>query len=51
MRLNPCLEDPGNVLGKDFRGHLKQPHRRLVIVAENFPQPFLSLIIKGKEKL
>jgi hypothetical protein len=51
MRLNPYLEDPGNVLGKDFRGHLKRPHRRLAIVTENFLQPFLSLIIKGKERL
>jgi hypothetical protein len=43
VRLNPYLEDLGNVFRKDFHGHSKRPHRRLAI--------FLQLIIKGKERL
>jgi hypothetical protein len=48
VRLNPYLEDPGNVFRKDFCGHPKRPHHHLAIVTESVPQPFLSLIIKGR---
>jgi hypothetical protein len=51
IRLNPYLEDPGNVPRKDFHGHLQRPHRRLVIFMEIIPQLLLQLIIKGKEGL
>jgi hypothetical protein len=51
VRLNPYLEDPGNVPGKDFHGRPKRPHRRLGVFTEIIPKLLLQLIVEGEEGL
>jgi hypothetical protein len=51
LRLNPYLEDPGNVPGKGLHGRSNRPCRRLDILTEIIPSPLLQLIAKGEEGL
>jgi hypothetical protein len=51
VRLNPYLENPGNVPGKDFHGRPKRPHRRLGILTETILRLLLHLIVEGEEGL